>query len=91
MTTAGDPIVAEIRQDNDLRQSVRLSSIMGWDCVGYLTDEQRNNTIDSVIRVPLDCSNGASGMSLISVDRLKGTATISFRLSNGTIGSAEIG
>lgn len=91
MTTTGEPVVAEIRQGNDLRQSVSITSVNGWQCIGYLTPEQRNNTVDSVIQVPLECSNGVTGTSLVSVDRLKGEADINFRLSDGTVGNAEIG
>lgn len=91
MTTSGDPVVAEIRQDSDLRQSVKITSVRGWGCEGYLTKEQRNNTVDSVIQVPLKCSNGVTGSSLVSIDRVKGEADINFRLSNGIVGNAEIG
>ena len=91
MTTTGDPVVAEIRQDNDLRQSISITSIDGWQCVGYLTSEQRNETVKSVIQVPLKCNNGATGTSLVSVDRLKGKADINFKLSSGIKGNAKIG
>lgn len=91
MTTAGEPIVAEIRQGNDLRQSVSIRSVQGWQCLGYLTNKQRNNIVDSVIQVPLKCSNGVTGTSLVSVDRLRGKANINFKLSNGVVGNAKIG
>lgn len=91
ITTSGKPIVVEIRQDSNLRQSVSLRSVEGWNCVGYLTNEQRDNEVDSVIEVPLQCNGGITGNSLISVDRMLAKATINFSLSNGVVGTAEIG
>ena len=91
MTTSGEPVVADFRQDNDLRQSVSIRSVEGWQCIGYLTTEQRNNFVDSIIEVPLQCTNGATGKSLVSIDRLRGKADVNFKLSNGVVGNAKIG
>jgi hypothetical protein len=88
---SGEPVVAEIRQDANLQQSFTITSVVGWQCTGVLTSRQRDNAVDSVIQVPLTCNNGATGTSLLSIDRWKGTANINFRLSNGTIGNATIG
>ena len=90
-TTSGEPVVAEVRQNSSLQQSFTITSVVGWQCTGVLTSQQRNNAVASVIEVPLTCNNGVTGTSLVSVDRWKGTADINFRLSNGTIGSATIG
>lgn len=90
-TTDGDPVVLEIRRDNDLSESFVISSVRGWSCIGVLTDEQVNETLRSVIRVPLKCNNGETGTSLISLDRFAGSADFNFRLSDGTTGNAKIG
>ncbi len=90
-TTTGEPVVAEIWQDASLRQGFTITSVNGWQCIGTLTNEQRNNVSASVVQVPLKCSNGVTGTSLVSIDRLKSEADINFRLSNGIVGNAEIG
>lgn len=89
--TNGDPIVGELWQDNNLNQGFTISSVSGWQCKGQLTKEQRNDAVSSIFPVPVTCSNGWTGSSLVSLDRAKGSANINFKLSNGATGSVEIG
>ena len=89
-TTRGEPLVAEIWQNENLQQGYTITSINGWSCQGILSKEQRNDITKSVVAVPLTCSNGVTGKSLVSVDRLKGEVDINFRLSNGKVGSVSI-
>jgi hypothetical protein len=90
-TTAGEPIVGQVWQNNQLQQGFTISSVNGWQCQGVLTNEQKNNVTTSVIQVPITCNNGVTGTSLVSIDRLKGEADINFKLSNGVAGNVEIG
>ncbi|GAB5540233.1 MAG: hypothetical protein Salg2KO_23360 [Salibacteraceae bacterium] len=83
--------MGEIWQNNDLKQGFTITSVNGWQCTGELTKEQRNETVKSVIQVPLNCTNGWTGTSLVSLYRWKGTADINFKLTSGIRGNVEIG
>ncbi len=89
-TTAGEPVVGEVWQNNSLEQGFTITSVNGWQCTGKLTSTQRNSAANSVITVPLTCSGGVTGTSLIAIDRWKGEADINFRLSNGKVGHLSI-
>ncbi len=89
-TTDGEPVVGEIWQNNALEQGFTITSVNGWQCTGKLTNSQKNNATNSVISVPMTCSNNITGTALVAVDRLKAEADINFRLSNGKVGQLSI-
>ncbi|TMV06319.1 hypothetical protein FGK63_14265 [Ruegeria sediminis] len=89
-TTTGEPVVGEVWQNNAMEQGFTITSVNGWQCTGKLTKSQQYNATNSVITVPLTCSNNVTGTSLVAIDRFKSEADINFRLSNGKVGHLAI-
>lgn len=86
----GTPLVGQLFIESGV-QGVSISSIDGWSCRGTLTPDQARDTVSSVFNVPIACTNGTSGIALVSVDRYTSDTDISFRLNNGRSGTVRMG
>lgn len=90
-TTSGEAIFGEVLLGLD-QNVLSLKSLDGLSCSG----SYKKNNSTALRTIPLACTNGKSGTAVMTVNAPTAevafqTATVSFRLSDGTKGNVRFG
>lgn len=86
LTNRNETITALAVTDGGTNESFQLTADSGWTCNGTLTKQQARQ-LGGSITVPLDCDDGRTGTSTLTLRMSQGQIDGQFRLSDGTTGT----
>lgn len=86
VTNRNETVTGVAVTDGRVNESFEYISNTGWTCRGVLTEQQARQVGGSVT-VPLTCSDGRTGTSVLTAQMWQGQLTGQFSLSDGTTGT----